>query len=223
MLLITLWKRLRVMSENEPGVFLPEKYNLVKNCLWDTGSILDVGCGQGGLVHQLRLDGHKAKGIDKKAYPNMVKGKAEDLSKHFNNGEFRVVCLFDILEHVNNDLKVLKEAKTVCEAGGQIIISVPNSEPDGWSEYFGFVNAPHKDKTHKRHYSKKQLTRLCLNAGFSKEDTRIFESGYLNPIGLALDCFWVPWWLASKIGTFFNLFMPVKKYKGTLYAVLEKW
>ncbi len=100
--------------------------------------VLDVGCGGGALVRYLARKGAEAVGIDpleqaieraKAADPvegtSFRLGGGQDLP--FPNGSFDVVCFFNSLHHVPEDLmaKALEEAKRVVRPGGLIYVLEP--------------------------------------------------------------------------------------------------
>lgn len=43
----------------------------------------------------------------------------------FKDGEFDLVCAFDVIEHVEDDILAVKELKRVCKNGGNVVVSVP--------------------------------------------------------------------------------------------------
>lgn len=98
------------------------------------GRILDVGCNDGVIFndtphapncHGLDLDTWKPRyGL------GFTQGDASALP--FQDKEFDCVVLGEILEHVPDPVKVLKEARRV--ARGSVFISVPNEH--NWSEKF---------------------------------------------------------------------------------------
>jgi 2-polyprenyl-3-methyl-5-hydroxy-6-metoxy-1,4-benzoquinol methylase len=102
----------------------------------DPQSILDVGCGEGVLIHKwaARLDPKPVVGIDledpaiqaeweKRQAPNLDYRimKAENLP--FGNGEFDVTTAIEVLEHVPNPAHTLAEMARV--ASRWMIVSVP--------------------------------------------------------------------------------------------------
>lgn len=51
--------------------------------------------------------------------------EASVLQLPFQNESFDLVCAFDVLEHVDDDAKAMKEIKRVCKTGGYICLTVP--------------------------------------------------------------------------------------------------
>ncbi len=103
--------------------------------------ILDVGCGDGFYLHllfNLKVKNLKLVGVDidknalKSARKNLrgkkVKFIQADLLKGlpFKSGSFDKIIMSEVCEHLENDIKGLKEVKRVLKKGGTLVITVPN-------------------------------------------------------------------------------------------------
>lgn len=98
-------------------------------------SILDIGCGYGVYASALRNSSKLLVGIDinrdylQKAKinsknANFVLMDAETLA--FKPNSFDLILMIEVLEHINNDEKALREAFRVTKPGGIIVLTVPN-------------------------------------------------------------------------------------------------
>lgn len=95
--------------------------------------MLDIGCGPGLLLKELKAKGYQAQGIDmsglavaycrNKGLSDVQQGSATALP--FTDNSFDVILLLDVLEHIENDKAALAEAKRVLKHDGLIIIFVP--------------------------------------------------------------------------------------------------
>ncbi|HEV3094779.1 MAG TPA: class I SAM-dependent methyltransferase [Solirubrobacteraceae bacterium] len=100
------------------------------------GSLLDVGCGEGVLVHEWaqRLPSARVVGIDleepsiqagweQRQAPNLEYKvmRAENLP--FADGEFELACAIEVLEHVPDPKHTLAEMARC--ASGHLLVSVP--------------------------------------------------------------------------------------------------
>ena len=98
--------------------------------------ILEVGGGESGLT-KLLYPGAQVTNLDiDPRYAqtknnlldgqNFISGDATDMQ--FEDASFDMVTLFDLLEHVEDDKTVAKEAIRVLKPGGAILVSTPDSE-----------------------------------------------------------------------------------------------
>lgn len=154
-------------------------------------SILDVGCGDGFYLHLLCVLFPKAKivGIDsdknalRSAYINIkyenVKIKYGNIyNLNFESNSFDVVLASEVLEHLQDDFKGLKEIHRVLRSDGLLLISVPHANyPILWDPINWFIEKIFKThikkgffagiwNQHERLYFKDQLTGLVKKVGF---------------------------------------------------------
>lgn len=128
--------------------------------------ILDIGCGTGANFKILEKFG-KVTGVDsskealkfchKRGFNNVRLGKAERLD--FKNESFDLISALDVLEHLEDDQKALREFYRVLKKGGQVLITVP-AYRFLWSEHDEALH-------HRRRYMASDLHRRLNNAGFS--------------------------------------------------------
>ncbi|MDE2458547.1 MAG: class I SAM-dependent methyltransferase [Rhodospirillales bacterium] len=152
--------------------------------------ILEIGCGTGGNLKMLSAFG-SVDGIEPAAEgASIARQKAENHARvtegMFPNdlpedsGPFDLICLFDVLEHIDTDLEFLKSAHSVAGQGGKILISVPACQ-SMWSRHDEFLH-------HKRRYSKKTLAALVEAAGFTIDRITHFNA-ILFPLAYAARCY----------------------------------
>jgi ubiquinone/menaquinone biosynthesis C-methylase UbiE len=94
---------------------------------------------------------------------------ASVLELPFASDSFDVVCAFDVIEHVEDDLKAVTEMERVCNAGGFIYITVP-AYNELWSHH-DVVNQ------HFRRYRMKGILEL-----FKSRKGSILHKTYFNSI-----------------------------------------
>lgn len=164
------------------------------------GEVLDVGCAD-GMFSKVILDRSKAKnliGIDvlKKSinwanehWRKKSKGKMRFFVKDahnldFDSGRFNLVVALEVLEHVKNPEKVLREIKRIMSKKGYGIFLVPSDSflfriiwwlwlhfyPRGWVW---------RD-THIQTYRKDYLPKLCKKVGFKVDIDKKFILGMLH-------------------------------------------
>jgi SAM-dependent methyltransferase len=146
-----------------------------------TIKILNVGCATGrtseflekfGEVISLEYDEDCYNFVKEKLNINIVNGSVLDLP--FENEIFDVVCAFDIIEHVHDDLKAAEEMNRVLKNNGNLILTVPA---------FNFLWSEHDEiNFHFRRYTKKTLLNT-LNV-FKLNKTYFFNSILFIPIAI---------------------------------------
>ncbi len=103
------------------------------------GRVLDVGCGGGYLLEELARRGYTGVGID--LSPESVaiararlleRGAGDSLDARVGSayeppqGPFDLVCLTDVLEHLEDPRGCLKALREQMAPGGLLVISTPN-------------------------------------------------------------------------------------------------
>jgi ubiquinone/menaquinone biosynthesis C-methylase UbiE len=103
--------------------------------------VLDAGCGRGYYIHILSgfdfikvlegidLNARYLSIIKKSNLPKKVKvQKASLFSLSFKDNYFDFVVCSEVLEHVRDDVKALKELHRVLKPNGKLVITVPHSD-----------------------------------------------------------------------------------------------
>jgi SAM-dependent methyltransferase len=131
-------------------------------------SVLDAGCGRGLYTRVLINRAQKVAALDYSKdsidslkrrlghlpHLSLYVGSATDLP--FDNEQFDLVLHCEVLEHIEDDRKVLSELFRVLQPGGRLIISVP------------VPPAPIYDAQHVREgYTLEEISQLLQQAGFT--------------------------------------------------------
>ena len=108
--------------------------NRLNQCLprGRTGRVLDVGCGAGRLMGELRRYGEVI-GMDVELQALRFTGsrgerwlcQADARDLPFRDGSFNAVLALDVVEHVEDDRHALREIGRVLAPGGVAVINVP--------------------------------------------------------------------------------------------------
>lgn len=95
--------------------------------------VLDVGCGGGAFLKIMRSRGHEVHGIElapeSRAYcrAHGLAVSGEPIEK-WTRGEFDVVTLWDVIEHVNDPRSIIEAAIRQIRPGGALIIDTPSRD-----------------------------------------------------------------------------------------------
>lgn len=129
------------------------------------GDVLDIGCGAGNMIHHLSRYG-RVQGVEVDARPvAMAQARGYDVRQGdatraipFPDASFDLVTALDVIEHVDADEAILREAYRVARPRGILTISVPALQ-SLWS-YNDEING------HKRRYAPRELRERVVRAGF---------------------------------------------------------
>lgn len=90
--------------------------------------VLDLGAGAGLFSQRLMDRGYKVVSADLHPESAKVPCRRVDLNAAFSEGfteRFDAICLFEVLEHVENPRYTLRECKKVLKPGGMLLVSTP--------------------------------------------------------------------------------------------------
>lgn len=135
---------------------------------------MEIGCSIGGASFVLYDNGFDVVATDISKY---AVSKAKKLAKKTNRkidfdvvniekkinvaGKFDVIVCFEVLEHLEDPLKAIKNMKAKLKKGGVLVCSTPNGEHDVYI-----------DPTHINVRPKKEWIKAYKAAGFKKPETR---------------------------------------------------
>lgn len=162
-------------------------------------AVVEVGAGSGSFSRQILATAPK-KAIFVEPTKNMYRllketvaeakskqtkvvtynGYLSDLAKQLKTDKPDTFVYINVFEHIEDDLKELKQIKELLPSGGHAIIFVPAHQAlfSKFDESIG----------HFRRHSKKSVTKLANDAGME-----IVKVRYMDMVGV------VPWWLSFKM------------------------
>jgi len=141
-----------------------------------TLKILDVGCGPGEMIEHLSSYGIvtasdlSIKALSfcvKRGYNRLFIGDGGILP--IKNETFDFVTLFDTLEHVDDDVEVLRESNRVLKTNGMIIITLP--------AYNLLYSDNDRAAHHKRRYTVSEIKKKAILAKFD-----VLKATYINTL-----------------------------------------
>lgn len=149
---------------------------------------LDLGCGPGGFLEGLAERSAFVVGTDPDL-ASLARSRATDTAPRvaslagalpFRDGAFELVCLFDVLEHLDDEQSALREARRVLAPGGTLALSVP--------AYPWLFSNNDRVAMHRRRYTRRSLRAVVEAAGFEvvrNTHANVLLAPWIVPIVLA--------------------------------------
>lgn len=164
--------------------FANERPEMVAELPRPIGRVLDVGCGSGGVGRTLRgagaarivgIEPHVASANAAREVLDAVHvGTAEEVVPRLEE-RFDAILLYDVLEHTVDPAVVLDLVATVAAPGALVHISVPNARHYSLIRdlvlrgTFGYAEWGHRDTTHLRWFTRRDLEALVAGRGWRVE------------------------------------------------------
>lgn len=177
-------KRLQKRIIDDNNFTYRELISLMKPYLDKVNNVLDIGCGVGTIDFFLASKGKNVTGIEISS--NAVKiarlnAKQFMLDKKilFINASFPskipaikydLVIFSEVIEHLKDDSKAIKDIWRVLKPGGLLIITTPSKSAPLYR--LGLLSNFDKEVGHLRRYTLSDLSNLVKNSGF-----QILETG----------------------------------------------
>ncbi len=148
------------------------------------GKVADLGCSAGSLHGMLKERKPDAIGVD-------VSGRADiicDLNARvpFNNGSVDTLIAAELIEHLENPLRFLKECRRVLKRNGRLILTTPNT--DSLLAFYAGATGSY-NKEHLFLFNRGSMSLLLKKAGFEK-----YEISFLDPTSEDGNCGKRPLW-----------------------------
>lgn len=149
-----------------------------------TGSprVLDVGCGSGVTADMLAQEGAEVVGVDLEVpvtepgatSARLISGDYFEIGPEL--GEFDLVMALDVVEHIEDEERVLNALAASTCPGGKILITVP--------AYDWLWSSHDVDNEHFRRYTRKSLRKGLEAAGVNVERVGYLFLGLVPPKAL---------------------------------------
>jgi O-antigen biosynthesis protein len=172
------------------GYYGLERANVVAELPVPIGRALDVGCGEGGVGRSLKAAGATwVSGIEiepaaaERARAVLDEVYAGPVETATVTGPFDTVCCYDVLEHLVDPEAVLVFLRGLVEPGARLHISIPNARHFSLlvdlvlRGTFGYTEWGHRDVTHLRWYTRRDIVAAVERCGWRVEATNAQFAG----------------------------------------------
>jgi 2-polyprenyl-3-methyl-5-hydroxy-6-metoxy-1,4-benzoquinol methylase len=164
------------------GYYGESRENVIDELPLPLGRVLDVGCGEGGAERPLRARGATwISGIEilpepaaraAERYDEVELGDAIAALDRVT-GPFDTILCYDVLEHLVDPAALVHRLLDVGAPGARLHVSLPNARHYSLARdlvlrgTFGYTEWGHRDSTHLRWFTRRDVTRLLEDAGWS--------------------------------------------------------
>lgn len=153
---------------------------IIVDLLRDGGNLLEIGSGSGNFIQQLfglGLDPKKVVATEYSinAIKNLqklgIRAEAVDFRKGVLGAPFRVIALFQTLEHLDNLDEVLSSLNNLTAINSHVFISVPNVDYLEWAELtLGVIDMP---PNHVTGFSRDGLVKFLSKSGWEVQSLQM--------------------------------------------------
>jgi len=185
------------------------------------GSLLDIGCGTGEFLYEMRGHGWQVEGLEmeKKAAEfarteyNLSVQTQELQDCDFSDQSFDVITLWHVLEHLYEPKESLKKMRNLLKDNGFILIAVPNiSSFDArfYKTNWVALDAPR----HLFHFTPETMRAFCKTAGL------VIQEFYQLPLDAFFNCL-MSERIILKSSALGKLLFPLHFLRGFLMAKIS--
>lgn len=166
------------------GYFANARRQLVSEVPLGSGSVLEIGCGEGGTGATLKADGRAARVIGVELFENaaaeaakkldeVIVGDIEKIELPFLDKQFDAIILGDVLEHLVDPWGQLERLSKYLAPQGIIVASMPNVRnwrivlPLVFLGKWEYQDSGVLDRTHLRFFTRRGMIDLFEQCGLT--------------------------------------------------------
>lgn len=185
------------VAEFKQNVEQSRSWSYVKQRLTEPGALLDVGCGNGGLLYFARNDGWQVRGLELSAaaaksikedtgidvtVANFLSYEGDDV------GTYDLVALRHVLEHLPDSIRAMEQIGGLLKPNGHALLEFPNTASAAYLVKRFLKNRGLKNKKYSKDWRPGHCNEFCREAfifllqktGFELVDWQTYSN---KPIG----------------------------------------
>lgn len=152
------------------------------------GDVLEIGCGAGNTLRRLK-NSHEIRSAIGFELDEASASRATQVFDEIRVGDiektifdpvskqFDTILALDVLEHLQDPLRVLKRLRSLMKQDGVLVLSLPNvaNYSVSWNLFFhgqwNYADEGQLDRTHLRFFGEESAKALVADAGFKLMNT----------------------------------------------------
>ena len=175
------------LYERVKTINLRNKVNLAIGGL-PTGRLLDIGCGVGDFLRQVKTRQWEINGIEPSESARSIAESRLNFRPidptaitSLQDASFDVITLWHVLEHVDDLKSETHEILRLLKPGGRLIVALPNYQSFD-CQYFKDKWAAWDVPRHLNHFSQKTLQNIFISLGFIPMDVKklVWDAYYIS-------------------------------------------
>jgi SAM-dependent methyltransferase len=178
----------KVYREVRKVMLIIKKKLVIRNIQKPAGKILDLGCGTGHFLDEMRRSGWETTGVEinKKAREHAASMFGLDVIHPDNigalpSGQYDCITLWHVLEHFHKPFEYFTEIKRLLKPTGTVIVALPNSDSFD-ALHYGKDWAAFDVPRHLWHFNPATFSIFAEKAGFRVTSYKIlpFDVFYIS-------------------------------------------
>lgn len=177
-----LYQKVRAYTLKQKGTQIQKATGL------STGALLDVGCGTGAFLHEMKREGWQITGVEpdrdaRSLARKLYRIEPLEASQFYNlpAASFDAITLWHVLEHVHHLHSYIDQLKSLLKPAGKLFIAVPNYT-SGDAEAYRLKWAAYDVPRHLYHFTPKAMEVLAQKHGLKliAKKPMWFDSYYIS-------------------------------------------
>lgn len=176
---ISVWEKvISMLMFLHPGLRAKADFSVMYLKSRNNGKLLDVGCGNGSFMKNMRNLGWDVEGVDfdlnavetaKSKGLSVRQGTLEE--QEYPNNHFDAITMCHLIEHVHDPVPLLQECYRILKPGGELVIVTPNNESWGHKRFQQNWRGLEPPR-HLHIFNLQTLHLLSSKTGFTKVEVR---------------------------------------------------